>query len=99
MTEHPVERVERHCQWGRPGYVVLLLDAAIHQASVHGSHDGDAVPPCYAGDDPGLVHADIPTNYIVSDAWVPSRGVLPLFFAGHKTLPTQTWSVSLPIRI
>ena len=79
MAEHPVEGVERHRHWDRPCRVMLLLNAAIHQAGVHGSHDGNVVPPLYACDSPGLLHTAIPENYIDSDAWDPNCDVLPLF--------------------
>ena len=43
MAKHPIEELERHRQRGRPHRVVLLLNATIHQAGDHRSHDGDVV--------------------------------------------------------
>ena len=58
MAKNPIEELERHRQRGRPHRVVLLLNAAVHQAGVHRSHED------------GVSHALIfLDNYIDNDAW------------------------------
>ena len=45
MAKHPIEDLERHRQRDRPHRGMLLLDASVTQAGVHGSHDGNVVHP------------------------------------------------------
>ena len=62
MAKNAIEELERHRQRGRPHRVVLLLNATVHQAGVHGSHDGDDVSHALI----------IPENDMDNDAWDPS---------------------------
>ena len=39
MAKHPIEELERHHQRAGPHRVMLLLNATVHQAGVHGSHE------------------------------------------------------------
>ena len=60
MAENPIEELELHRQRGRPHRVVLLLNATVHQAGVHGSHE-DSVSHALI----------ILENYIDNNAWDP----------------------------